>query len=167
MKKDTPKSGASLNRHKSETVVGTPQSFVDAAAKRYGKITIDLAASEGNAKASRFITKEADSLAVNWREEIRKGVGWLNPPYDHIGIWAAKCDYEGKGGAKILFLAPASVGANWFAEYIFRQHPVTFINGRIRFVGHTQPYPKDLMLVRFGFPGPKFEVWKPKPEELR
>lgn len=30
------KTGASLNRHRSETTVGTPQAFVDACARRYG-----------------------------------------------------------------------------------------------------------------------------------
>lgn len=156
----------------SETVVATPQSFVDAAAKRYGRrIMIDLAASPHNAKARRFLTKEDDSLSLPWANEIDDGAGWLNPPYDHIGLWAAKCDTECHGGAtRVMFLVPASVGSNWFKNFIFNRHPVVVINGRIYFVGHSQGFPKDLMLVLFGFgispARPAFNVWTPTPQEL-
>jgi phage N-6-adenine-methyltransferase len=171
------KTGASLNRHNSETSVGTPQAFVDACARRYGSICIDLAADDQNTKCNRFLSEREDSLKQDWagcihvaHSQSQKSLGiegttaWLNPPYDDIGKWAKKAD---ESRARVIMLVPASVGTNWFRDYVHLKHPVDVLNGRIQFDGHTQPYPKDLMLCLFGFARQlrrvTLDVWTPEP----
>ena len=166
MSEEIKRTGASLKRGKSETVVGTPQSFVDACETKFGEITIDLAASPENHKRSRYFSKEDNSLIQDWQQAISKGIGWLNPPYDHIAPWAKKADEEGKRGARILMLVPASVGSNWYRDHIHDMHRVIFVNGRIRFVGHACGYPKDLMLVGFGMK-PGHIIWTPDKDALK
>lgn len=160
------RTGASLKRGKSETVVGTPQVFVEAVETKFGELTIDLAASPENHKRSRYFSKEDDSLAQDWENAIGKGIGWLNPPYNNITPWAIKGDEEGKRGAKILMLVPASVGSNWFRDYVHDMHRVIFLNGRIQFVGQKWGFPKDLMLVGFGMK-PGYVIWTPPKEALK
>ena len=160
------KTGASLNRGNSETVVGTPRSFVTACELRYGPIVFDLAASAHNHKRGRFFSKEDNSLIQGWSEALAGHIGWLNPPYDKIAPWARKADFEARLGARVLMLVPASVGSNWYRDYIHDRYLVVFINGRIRFVGHKSGYPKDLMLIGFGMK-PGFEIWMPGKAALK
>lgn len=154
--------GASLNRGGSEQSVGTPQSFVDACSRKWGPVMCDLAASSDNAKSPHYLTEEDDSLSKDWTQ-FAPVVFWLNPPYSNIGKWAKK---SVESGIKILMLVPASVGSNWYRDFVFRKAQTVFINGRIKFLGSTQPYPKDLMLCVFGFEQRDFEIWTPTKEEL-
>jgi phage N-6-adenine-methyltransferase len=149
--------GAALNRHNSNPVVGTPRDFLDAVESVFGPLEWDLAATAENAKAPRFFTEADDSLSQAWPTGA---LCWLNPPYDNIAPWAAKCAHEAKLGARILFLVPASVGANWFAEHVFGHSMVLFLSPRLVFDGHTQPYPKDLILAGYGFDALGFEYWQ-------
>ena len=45
------RTGAMLNRHRSNQVVATPPEFIAVVERRFGKITIDLAEPAENAKA--------------------------------------------------------------------------------------------------------------------
>ena len=56
---------------------GTPRSFIDWI-QNHHKVTFDLdaAASDHNHKAPNYITKEMDSLSMNWSGHV-----WLNPPF--------------------------------------------------------------------------------------
>lgn len=162
--------GPTVRRGRSETVVGTPQAFVNECERRYGDIYRDIAASLGNAKNSFYWTQEDNALSKDWNDALAGGVGWLNPPYDNIGLWAKKADEEAQKGARVLMLVPASVGTNWYLDYVHFKHPVDFLNGRIHFEGHEDPYPKDLMLVLFGFRSQlgrlTADVWTPPVECL-
>src|SRR5574338_47234 len=82
--------GASMNRHRSKQDYGTPRTLIHAIERRWGKLTIDLAATADNAKCERFITPEQDSLIQNWELKIGDGLGWLNPEFADIDPWAAK-----------------------------------------------------------------------------
>jgi hypothetical protein len=67
-------------------------------------------------------------------------------------------------GAKTTMLVPAAVGANWWRDHVHEEASVLFLNGRLTFVGHTSPYPKDLALLLFAthtdHVAPKwYEVW--------
>ena len=164
------RTGPTVRRGKSETVVGTPQSFVEECAARYGPIVIDIAASNGNAKRGFYWTQEQNALGMDWADTFSGMIGWLNPPYDNIGLLAKKADEEAQKGARVLMLVPASVGTNWYLDYVHFKHPVDFLNGRIQFEGHADPYPKDLMLVLFGFRSQlgrlTADVWTPPVECL-
>lgn len=153
-------SGAGFNRGASRQDYATPPDFMAAVTKRFGEIDVDLAASRENAKAFRFITEDMDSLQEPWHNH--GGLLWLNPPFDDIAPWAAKCASEAELGARILFLTPASVGANWFAQHVHGRAHVIALNGRMSFDGKA-PYPKDCILSVFGFGVNGFSVWRWKP----
>jgi len=102
-----------------------------------------------------------NALTENWCRWA--GLLWLNPPYDNIKAFAAKCRAESAKGATIAMLIPASVATNWFAEEIHGHALVLPIRPRLTFVGHKDPYPKDLMLCVYGLAAPGFEPWRWKP----
>jgi phage N-6-adenine-methyltransferase len=155
-----------MNRGGSRQDYETPADFMAALVARFGQPDFDLAASHLNAKASHWYDSDTDSLAQSWEN---KGLCWLNPPFSNIGRWAEKCAHESHefcrdgrlhAGAKILFLVPASVGSNWFAEHVAGKALVLFLQGRLTFVGAKDPYPKDCILACYGFGKPGYEVWK-------
>lgn len=159
MKTQNRKTGASFQRGNSRQDYGTPPAFIYAVEKRFGKLSVDLAAHSRNHKARSFLT---NSFTRDWRK--LSGLLWLNPPFDKITPWAKKCAEEGAfNGAKILLLVPASVGSNWFRDYVANVAHTVFLNGRISFDGKN-PYPKDCMLCLFGFNGSQgvpgcFSIW--------
>lgn len=156
--------GATLNRGGSRQDYETPPEFIQAVERRFGRLACDLAATDKNTKAQIWYGDDSrtgttmDSLTVE--RHLQPGVLWLNPPYSDIAPWAAKCHKESQLGAKILLLTPASVGSNWFLNHVFDKARVLFLNGRLTFVGASDPYPKDCMLSCFGFEKPGFEIWR-------
>ncbi len=145
----------------SEQVVQTDPLLMRAVERRFGAMHVDLAATRENAQAAVYISKEVDSLTQSWSQLYPKGRMWLNPEFSNIGEWAWKCARESvhlKKGGLILLLTPASIGANWFANFVHGQALVIALQGRLTFVGHKQPYPKDCMLSVYGMT-PGFEVW--------
>jgi phage N-6-adenine-methyltransferase len=143
---------------KSEQDVSTPDNFIEAFVKRFGIITWDLAADSSNSKGLSHFDKEHDSLSQNW--STLPGNLWLNPPYEKIGPWAAKCAMESREGAKIFMLVPASVGSNWYLDYVHRHAYVLALNPRLKFVGHKTAYPKDLILCCYQNHLSGFNVWR-------
>lgn len=142
----------------------TPAIFMAAVQVRLGieSFTYDLAADHTNTKAPQFFSKEENALAADrsWAAAIGSGWGWLNPPYKHIDPWARKC---AASGAKIAFLVPASVGADWFLRHVWKNTNagVLFLNGRLAFIEGRpdELYPKDCMLVLFGSDFHGCDVW--------
>lgn len=161
-----PKPGASLNRHRSKQDYSTPLDFWLAIEKRFGKPAWDLAASIENHKAPDWICEARDSLTVNWHELVDSATGkpgllFLNPPFNNIAPWAEKCMRESLMGAEILFLTPASIGSNWFADFVYSHATVYALRPRLSFDGKN-PYPKDCILAHFTAGGRRssFECWK-------
>jgi phage N-6-adenine-methyltransferase len=155
-----PNTGAAYKRGQSTQEYVTPDDFMAAVIKRFGQPDFDLAATAANSKAgAKYFGIEHDALDQSW-----VGVGqllWLNPPFNLIAPWAEKCASESRAGAgKILFLTPASVGSNWYRDYVHQRAHVIFLNGRITFDPNHPDwgYPKDTMLACYGFK-PGFEVW--------
>lgn len=139
----------------------TPADFLAAVRTRFGEIDWDLACCEGNCKGRRGRMGSVDSREVGW-ERQRGLVSWLNPPFAEIGSWVSKCEATagpwGDGG-RILVLLPASIGSRWFADHVHGKALVLALSPRLTFVGHTAPYPKDLMLLVYGT-HPGFDVWR-------
>jgi phage N-6-adenine-methyltransferase len=135
---------------KSNQSVQTPYDFMQAVHSLLGTtFAVDLAATKENAQAPTFITEEENSLTKDWDTLSPCRWLWLNPPYTHIEPWVAKCAGESACGAYIAALVPASVGANWWVNHVAGIAQVYFLNGRITFVGHKTPYPKDLALLLY------------------
>lgn len=154
----TPRTGPTINRGKSKQDYGTPIDFIRAVEKRFGTLAWDLAATDENAKAPRWYTPENDSLKRNWAE--LEGNLWLNPPFADIDSWARKVAECANRRGFLLFLTPASIGSNWFAEHIKPNAYVLGLSPRLTFEGTSDPYPKDLALSVAGFGIRGFDTWR-------
>lgn len=150
-----PKKSANTPRQKvkQETTYGTPLWLVKAIERDFGlKFGFDLAADEDScvlresdsAWDYKYYSFQDNSLAQDWNNLT--GDLWLNPPFANIKDWCAKCSTYVNG--TICLLVPASLGSKWFRDYCMGR-PVYILDSRITFDGHTDPYPKDLMLVFF------------------
>jgi len=117
----------------------------------------DLACNKENKLCKFGITPSEDSLSVDWH--LLEGYLWLNPPFAKIEPWAKKCYEESLEGAKIVMLTPASVGSNWFHDWIYKKAWVRFLNGRLTYVGHKSPYPKDCQISIFDGINFGMDVW--------
>lgn len=149
---------------KSVQDVGTPLDFLEAVQCRFGPIYFDLAASQGNAVAGRWYDPGDDSLTQRWGKEL--GQCWLNPPFGNIRPWVSKC-HRVETTARILLLVPASVSTNWWADHVDGKARVYFVRPRIKFIGHDQPFPKDLALCLYGVGvAPGYETWNWKEKIL-
>lgn len=151
---------------KSVQEVQTPPEFMNAVRNLIGisEFFTDLAASPENAQASAYYTKEMDALTKEWHV-LKSGWLWLNPPYADIEPWVQKAFIECVKGAKIAVLVPASVGSNWWADWVDGVCSVYFVKGRVTFVGHKSPYPKDLALLLYRRPDiTGYQMWDWKKE---
>jgi phage N-6-adenine-methyltransferase len=134
---------------RSEQVVATPLDFLSKVKTRLGidDFVMDLAATDDNTVTEKgWYTEEQNSLNQNWYFD---GWCWLNPPYSDIRPWVSKACDEADKGAHIAMLVPASTGSNWWHNYVDGAAYITFLNGRITFIGHDKPYPKDLALLLY------------------
>jgi len=147
--------GARFARHRNDGVYRTPDDFRDAVGDRFGWPAIDLACDTANQFGPEGVTPADDSLSLDWALLATvQAYGWLNPPYGDIGAWARK---SAESGARVLMLVPASIGANWFRDYVWGRARVYALNGRMSFDG-VNPYPKDLILCDYG-DEPGLEIW--------
>lgn len=152
--------GPTINRHRSEQVVATPWEFIRAVEKKFGPIQVDLAANADNAKAARFITPELDTFKQDWVEWLQGGLGWLNPEFDPMVKWVKYCAEQQQRGAEFLHLGPASIGANWFWDYV-QPYATVYSVGRMIFEGQAHVYPKDLILSHYcQNPNHEIQRWK-------
>ena len=153
---------------RSAQVVQTPPEFLERVRNllKIDDWAIDLAANKHNTVCDVFLSKQHDALRSRWRWQDFVGAeqwAWLNPPFGRIEPWVQKtCETKGSlsNYAGIAVLLPASVGSNWWATYVDKQCLVLLLKGRLTFVGHTSPYPKDLVLLLYSLPvKPGYEVW--------
>lgn len=148
--------GPTINRGESSGDIWTPWAFIRAVERKFGPIAVDLAASDGSAKARCYITEATDSLSQDWAKLLDGGLGWLNCPFSDIAPWALKCAAEMEQGAKILLLVPGSIGANWYWNWV-EPYADVYSVGRMVFDNCynkkgelvTTPYPKDLILCYY------------------
>ncbi|HVJ20148.1 MAG TPA: DNA N-6-adenine-methyltransferase [Polyangiaceae bacterium] len=139
----------------------TPRDFLDAVERRFGSLAWDLACTAENAKAPSRITSEQDALAVDWSVHCARWLCWLNPEFGNIAPWAEKCAVESQRGCRILMLTPASVGSNWFQQWVVPYAHVLELSPRLSFDGKN-PFPKDLILSVYmhGLTGRSHWRWK-------
>ena len=138
----------------------TPPEFLRAVEKRLGikQFYIDLAANKETRIVLRYLW---DAFSVSWTEMLPSGEwGWLNPPYSDITPWVEKAYQEARKDAQIAMLIPASVGSNWWADFVHRRCYVLFPSPRLQFVGTTAPYPKDCALLLYGCGTIGYDTWR-------
>lgn len=127
---------------------GTDPAFIAELEQRFGKFTLDVAASKRNRKAKRFYSIEDDGLAQTWAHERV----WCNPPYSNVGEWVTKAWDEWRGTHAhdemdlcspefIAMLLPANrTEQAWWQDLVepYRDRRggdfrVEFLRGRMRF----------------------------------
>ena len=119
----------------------TPQDLFDELDKEF-HFTLDVCASDWNAKCKKYFTEKDDGLKQDWT-----GVCWMNPPYGReIGKWIKKAS-EIQGGV-VVALLPARTDTKWFHDYIYKKAEIRFIKGRVKF-GGKGPAPFPSMIVIF------------------
>lgn len=128
--------------------------------------SIDVCATDANAKCKKFISKEQNALNINCDWVDQAGFGraiWMNPPYGkNIGAWMRKAKHTAKEGCPVVCLVHARTDTKWFHESCYNQSDVCvelrFIKGRVKFVGagkHSAPFPSMLVIFRSPLEGDK------------
>ena len=112
------------------------------------QFTVDVAASDENAKLPRYYTEQNSGLEASWAGERV----YCNPPYSDIGPWCEKAWRETEAEI-IVFLLPANrTEQRWWQQHIepYRDQingllKTEFLPGRLRFLkpGQTEIGPNE------------------------
>lgn len=140
--------GPTTNRHNSAQDHATPLEFICAVEGRFDLIEIDLAATESNTKAGRWLTPEENSLEQDWAAALAGRFGYLNPEFDPILPWVDKCIEQAARGARFGMLSRAAIDSKWFWK-MERHCTVYALKQRIKFIGSPDPYPSPLIFSSF------------------
>ena len=122
----------------------TPQNFFDKQNAIYN-FTLDVCATDENAKCKKYFTKNDDGLNKEWH-----GVCWMNPPYGReIKQWMHKAYNESLKGVTIVCLVPARTDTVWWHEYAMKGN-IEFIRGRLKFgnAKNSAPFPSALVVFK-------------------
>jgi phage N-6-adenine-methyltransferase len=127
----------------------TTQSLFDILNSEF-KFTIDIAASQSNAKLPIFFTRDDNALINEW-----KGICWCNPPFGDKGTNALKFfvkkghDEYCKNNNTIVMLVPTRTNTNWWRDYCSKAKEIRFITGRPNFKGCTHGLMQPLAIIVF------------------
>lgn len=141
------------NPNKSVQIVCTPADFLDALEDRFGRMSFDLASDSDNAiRGLPTYTPEDNALERLWPTN---GNNFLNPPFRQIGEFLEKAHSETQRPvhSPVFSLVLASIGSGWYYNHVCGKALVVPLKGRLTFVGHDKPFPKDLILVIYGLHG--------------
>jgi site-specific DNA-methyltransferase (adenine-specific) len=122
----------------------TPQEFFDTLNDEF-HFTLDVCATEENAKCDKYYTRQNDGLAQNWSGEVV----WCNPPYGReMPNWIKKCAEHADAGGAAVMLIPARTDTKAFHEYIYGKAEIRFVRGRLKFgnAKNTAPFPSMVVI---------------------
>lgn len=131
----------------------TPQWLFDQLDAEFG-FTIDLAASDANAKCCIYFTRDDDSLTRSWapRSDVADdGPAYLNPPYGRqIGKWVRKARTTAQRGRTVVCLLPARTDTRWWHDDVLPYGEVRFLRGRLKFgdAKTAAPFPSAVVVFR-------------------
>ena len=99
---------------------GTDPVIFNAMNKEFN-FSLDAAANDKNHKVDWYLTKEDDSLSIDWviaiqdHASVRDTAVWINPPYGkgYIKKFMQKCIEEKDKGVTSVLLVPATLDAQW------------------------------------------------------
>mgnify|MGYP002682524961 CR=1 FL=1 len=123
--------------------------------------TVDVCATERNAKCERFFSPEDNGLAQEWQ-----GICWMNPPYGRtIGEWMEKALNASRGGATVVCLVPARTDTAWWHSFVTKASEIRFLKGRLCF-GRTcrdsAPFASAIVIYRPGETAPQVTFCQPE-----
>lgn len=144
----------------------TPKSFFEELDKEFG-FTLDVAASDKNAKCNKYFTKEQNGLLQDWGGETV----FCNPPYSRKGnqnIWIKKCFEESKKpNTTVVALIPARTDTARFHDFIQHKAEIRFLRGRLVFEYNGRPI-MDKQGKPQSAPFPSMIcIWKSKEEKTQ
>ncbi len=103
----------------------TPGDLRDALVAELGHFVLDVAASESNAVAPVFYTKEQDALVQDWVRPDLDPSGWAfcNPPYSRGNKPKSikKAKETALGGRGVCCVIPVGMGTKWFHRLILNE----------------------------------------------
>jgi hypothetical protein len=161
-----PRTGPSIKRGASSQDQGTPPAFIEAVSARFGRLAFDLAANSQNTVCGPHCYFGPDLADEEMRDGTTQdwnaldGNLWINPPFANIEPWAEKCAAARHRLGWTLLLVPNSTGSNWYEKHVKGQAFELYLNGRIKFIGSKDGYPKDLALFCFGFGVRGSDTWR-------
>jgi len=107
----------------------TPQELFDKLNAEFN-FTLDVCASDWNAKCEKYFTEEDDALKQDWG----KNVCFMNPPYGKVlKQWIEKAFQSSLNGADVVCLVPSATDLEWWHKFVMKGE-VRFIRGRPRFL---------------------------------
>ena len=124
----------------------TPKAFFEELDKEFHS-TLDPCSTDQNHKCSTYFTKEQDGLKQNWGGYRV----YCNCPYGReISKWVEKAYNENKQGTLVVMLLPARTDTKWFHNWIYNQHEIRFIKGRLKFNDgkNSAPFPSMVVVMR-------------------
>lgn len=123
----------------------TPQWLFDKLNREFN-FTLDVCATQKNAKCDKYFTKIEDGLKQDWSKDIC----WMNPPYGReISKWIKKAYEESLRGATVVCLIPSRTDTQWWHNYVMKGK-VRFIKGRLKFGGakNSAPFPSAIVVFK-------------------
>lgn len=123
----------------------TPPEVFGPLGEEFG-FTLDVCATEENAKCARYFTPADDGLVQEWT-----GSCWMNPPYGReIGKWMKKAYESSRAGATVVCLVPSRTDTAWWHDYAMRADEIRYIRGRVKFVGAESgaPFPSAIVIFK-------------------
>lgn len=125
--------------------------------------TLDVCATQTNAKLPLFLNPLRDGLTTSWKGHVC----WCNPPYRMAAQWVEKAARERLRGVKAVMLIPARTDTTYFHRWIWsveqhRPRPgihVRFLKGRLKFKGalHGAPFPSMIVVFHPPPPPPRYD----------
>ncbi len=130
---------------------GTPPSLYARACMKYDIYpSLDVCATQENAKCKKFFTEKQDSLMYDWKETF-----FMNPPYSKVDKFMKKAYYQHlKHGIDGLILVFAKTDTKWWHSFVEDKAEIHFIKGRIKFfkdgyeTRNSAPYPSCFLIYR-------------------
>lgn len=106
--------------------------------------TLDVSATEENAKCRKYFTVKDDGLKQAW-----SGICWMNPPYGQaIKKWVRKAYEESKKGCLVVCFIPARTNTSYWHDYAMKGE-IRFIRGYPKFGNAKQGLKAPLAIVIF------------------
>ena len=124
----------------------TPQHVFDKLNEEFN-FTLDVCATEENAKCKQYFTKETDGLLQQWTPNRC----FMNPPYGRqIKEWIKKAYCASQFGALVVCLIPARTDTRWWHRFVMESSEIRFIKGRLKFGKSKQgaPFPSCIVIFK-------------------
>jgi hypothetical protein len=128
---------------------GTPRivrSAVDEFAKAMDREVIDPCPGDtpvGTGMASQ------DGLRCAWN--VPKTIVFCNPPYGRsVRFWVQKANSEAALGTEVLMLLASRTDTRWFHDAMRVARSILFIEGRLTFLGASDPAPFPSVVLYYG-----------------